>query len=174
MGSQASPMSSGDAFYVILSAVALVGSKTASSVSALPAVRWSYVELVKSAVAYRHVVGGSRVAFDHDWSPRMRVFLSGVKRSCVNVSAEKAPLCAICALSAATYRLSDVRAMCARGEPSLAHLRQAERIADLPPSGSGLGSLLEDAIVLRPSVSLSVACFGVHRRWPPCGSPTCV
>ena len=58
--------------------------------------------------------------------------------------------------------LSDVRAECARGESSLARLRQAERSADLLPTGSGLGSLLEDAIVLRSAVSLSAAFFGVR------------
>ena len=55
------------------------------------------------------------------------------------------------------------RAVCPRGETSLGRLRVAVRSSDLPLTGSGLGSLLEDAMVLRLAVSLSVAFFGVPR-----------
>ena len=53
--------------------------------------------------------------------------------------------------------LPDVRAVRSRGESSRARLREAVRSADLLPAGSGLGSLLEDAMVLRPSVTLGGA-----------------
>ena len=59
--------------------------------------------------------------------------------------------------------LSDVRAVCARGESSLARLRQAVTGADLPPTGVGFGPLPEEAMALRSAVSLSVAFFGARR-----------
>ena len=73
----------------------------------------------------------------------MGVFLLGVKRPCVHVSMEKVPLL-----------LPDVRAVFSRGESSRARLREAVRSADLLPAGSALGSLLEDAMVLRRVVTL--------------------
>ena len=45
----------------------------------------------------------------------------------------------------------------------------------MPPAGSGLGSLLEDAMVLRSAVSLSVAFLGargVPQKWLRWGFPT--
>ena len=80
------------------------------------------------------------------------VFWSGIKRSCVRASTEKVPLL-----------LSVVRAPCSLGESPLARLRQDVGGADLSPAGSGLGSLLEDGIVLRCAVSLSVVFCGVRR-----------
>ena len=62
-GSQVLPMSPEAAFYAFFSAVAQVGAKAASSVSAQPAVRRGYVQLVKAAVAHWHVVRGSRAVF---------------------------------------------------------------------------------------------------------------
>ena len=59
--------------------------------------------------------------------------------------------------------LSDVGAMFVWGEASLARLRQAVKCADLPPTGLGLGSLLNTAATLRSAVSLSVAFLGVRR-----------
>ena len=137
-------MSSGDAFYAFFGAVVLLGPSTASSVSAQTAVRRSYVKLVKAAAAYWRVARGSRAAYDCGWSPRMGVFWPGIRRSCVRVPVEKVPLL-----------LPVVR--------SLAHLREAVRSTDLSPTGSGQGSLLGDAMVLRSAVSLSVAFFGARR-----------
>ena len=122
-------MSSEDVFYAFLSAVVSPGPNAASSVSVQLAVRRSYVKLLKAAVAYWHVVRGSRAVFACEWSPRMVVFCSGITRFCVHASMEKVPLL-----------LSDVRALFSRGESSPARLHAAVRSADLPPTGSGLGS----------------------------------
>ena len=78
----------------------LLGPKSPSPVSAQPGVRWSYVNLVKAAVAFWHVVRGKRAVLDADWTPRMGVFWAGIKRSCVHGSVEKSP-----------QLLSDVRAL---------------------------------------------------------------
>ena len=73
-GSQMLPMSPEGAFCAFFSAVVLLGPKTASSVSAQPAVRWSYVKLVKAAVAFWRIVRGLRAVYDREVFPRMGVF----------------------------------------------------------------------------------------------------
>ena len=152
LGSQELPMSWEDASYGFCSGAVLPGPKTAASVSVHPAVRWRYSKLVKAAADFWRVARGSRAVLGGEWSPRMGAFCSGIKRSCVHVSMEKAPLL-----------LPDARAVCARGESSLARRREATRSADLPPTGSGLGSLLEDSRVQRPAVSRSAAFLGARR-----------
>ena len=81
----------------------------------------------------------------------MGVFWSEIKRSCAHVSMQQVPLL-----------FPDVRTVCSRGESSLERLREAVRSSNLPPAGSGRISLLEDAMVLRPAVSLSVGFFGAR------------
>ena len=59
--------------------------------------------------------------------------------------------------------LSDMRTVCTRGDASIARSRIAVRSADPPSLGTGLGPLLEAAMVLRSAVSMSIAFFGVRR-----------
>ena len=146
------PMGSRGAFYAVLAAVWLLGPKSPSSVTGQPAVRWSYVKLVKAAAAFWHVLRGKRAIFEDEWSPRMGVFWNGIKRSRVRATSEKSPLL-----------LEVMRAVRIRGESASAHLRQAVARKDLPAIGCGLGSTLEDTLTLRAASSMSTAFFGVRR-----------
>ena len=72
-GAKVSPMSAEDVFHAFLSSVELLGTMAVSSVSAQPAVRWSYAKLVKAAAASWRAVRGSRAVFDLEWVPRLWV-----------------------------------------------------------------------------------------------------
>ena len=83
-----------------------------------------------------HVVCGERAVFDNQWAPRLGVFWAGIKRSCVRATLEKSPLA-----------LEDARGLRCRAEVNCARLRQVADCSDLPPGCSGLGQMLELAIV---------------------------
>ena len=151
LGSAVLPMSTEAQFLSFFGAVLILGPKTPSHVTSQPAVRWNYAKLVKAAVAYWHVVRGERAAFDAEWTPRMGVFWSGVKRSCVHSTSEKLPLL-----------FSDVLKACQQAQKSVEHLRQAVGGPDLAPGGVGLGQMLPHAMALRGAVSVSLAFFGVR------------
>ena len=91
LGSAVLPMGTEAQFLSFFGAVLMLGPKTQSPATSQPGVRWSYVKLVKAAVAYWHVVRGERAVFDAEWTPRMGVFWPGVKRSCVHATSEKLP-----------------------------------------------------------------------------------
>ena len=86
------PMESEGAFYAFFTAALLQGPKSLSSATRQPAVRWSYVKLVKAAVAFWHVVRGKRAIFDTEWFPRMGALRAGIKCSYVRATSEKSPL----------------------------------------------------------------------------------
>ena len=81
LGSQVLPMSPGDLFFASFVVIAILIPRAASSVSAQPAISWSYVKLVKAAVAYWRVARGLRAVFDAEGSARIRVFWPGIERS---------------------------------------------------------------------------------------------
>ena len=139
-------------FFAFFGAVLLLGPKSPPPVSPQPGVRRNYVTLVKAAVAYWHVVRGERAVFDVEWSPRMGVSWSGVKRSCIHLTVEKSPLL-----------FSDVRELRRRVEVSRTRLRQAVGGADLAPGGAGLGQMLGRAMTLRRAASARLAFFGVRK-----------
>ena len=112
LGCPVLPMLSEQQFFAYFGPVLLLGPKSASPVSTHSGVRWSYVQLVKAAIAYWRAVRGQPAVFGSQWSPRMRVFWSGVKRSCVHASAEKLPLL-----------LEDARGLCRRAEVTCSRLR---------------------------------------------------
>ena len=130
----------------------MIGPKTASPVTSQPGVRWNYVKLVKAAVAYWHVVRGERAVFDVEWTPRMGVFWSGIKRPSVHSTTGKAPL-----------MFSDVHSVRLQGCRSVECLKQAVGGPDLAPGGIGLGPMLPHAMALRGAVSAALAFFGVRR-----------
>ena len=125
LGSAVLPMRSEAQFYSFFGGVLLRGPKTTSPVTPQPGVRWNYVKLVKAAIAYWHVVRGERAVFDVEWAPRMGVFWSGVKRSCVHSTLEKVPLL-----------FSDVHKACRQGQTSVEWLRRAVGGSDLAPGAS--------------------------------------
>ena len=92
LGSHVVPMRSEAQFYSFFEAVVMLGPKSTSPVTSQQAARRKYVKLVKAAVAYWHVVRGERANFNAEWSPRVGVFWSGFKRSCIHSTLEKAPL----------------------------------------------------------------------------------
>ena len=108
--------------------------------------------MVEATVAYWHVVRCERAIFDAEWSPRMGVFYSGIKRSCIHSTLEKAPLL-----------FSDVYDLRRKGETSLGFLTQAVGGAGLASGGVGLGQMLHHAVPLRGAVSVALAFFGVRR-----------
>ena len=69
IGARVLPVNTESEFSSFLASVALPGPKTASSVSAQPAARWSYVEVVKAPTAYWRVVRGKRTVLETDWFP---------------------------------------------------------------------------------------------------------
>ena len=152
LGSAVLPMRTEAQFYSFFGGVLLLGPKTASPVTSHPGVRWNYIKLVKAAVAYWHVVRGERAVFDVEWTPRMGVFWSGIKRSSVHSTTEKVPL-----------MFSDVHSACLQGHKSVERLKQAAGGPDLAPGGVGLGQMLPHAMALRASVSVALAFFGVRR-----------
>ena len=111
LGAQVLPMVSAPQFYSFCGSVVLLDPKSPSPSSGQPGVRWSYVELVKAAAAFRHVVRGERAAFDSGWTPRMGVFRAGTKRVCTHGSLGKSRLLLI-----------DVRSFCAKAATSAARL----------------------------------------------------
>ena len=152
LGSAVLPMSTEAQFLSFFGAVLMLGPKTQSHVTSQPGVRWNYVKLVKAAIAYWHVVRGQRAVFDAEWTPRMGVFWSGVKRSCVHSTSEKLPLL-----------FSDVLKACQLAQESVENLKRAVGGPDLAPGGVGLGQMLSHAMALRGAVSVSLAFFGVRR-----------
>ena len=152
LGSAVLPMRTEAQFFAFFGGVLMLGPKTASPVTSQPGVRWNYVKLVKAAAAYWRVVRGERAVFDIEWTPRMGVFWSGIKRSSVHSTAEKVPL-----------MFSDVFEACQRGQKGLECLKQAVGGPDLPPGGVGLGPMLPHAMSLRGAVSVALAFFGVRR-----------
>ena len=152
LGSSVLPMRTEAQFLSFFGGVLMLGPKAPSQVTSQPGVRWNYVKLVRAAVAYWHVVRGERAVFDAEWTPRMGVFWSGVKRSCVHSTVEKVPLL-----------FADVHQTCQQAQRSAVHLRQAVGGPDLAPGGVGLGQMLPHAMALRGAVSVSLAFFGVRR-----------
>ena len=92
LGSSILPMTSEASFDASFGSVVLIGPRPAASSTAQPAVRWSYMKLVKAAVAYWLSLRGVQPVFDAQWSPRMGVFGAGIQRACSHISQEKAPL----------------------------------------------------------------------------------
>ena len=115
-------------FYSSFGAVVMLGPKSTSPVTPQQGVRRIYVKLVEAAVAYWHGVRGERAILDAEWSPRMGLFWSGIKRSCIHSTLEKAPLL-----------FSDVYDLRRKGEASLGCLTQAVGGAGLASGGVGLG-----------------------------------
>ena len=115
-----------------------MGAEAPSPVSPHPGGRWNYVKLVKAAAAWRHVVRGERAIFDVEWSPRMGVSWSGVKRKCIHSTVAKLPLL-----------FSDAHELCRWADVSCTRLRQAVGGLGLAPDGAGLGQMLENATTLR-------------------------
>ena len=152
LGSAVLPMRTEAQFLSFFGGALMLGPKTPSHVTSQPGVRWNYVKLVRAAVAYWHVVRGERAVFDAEWTPRMGVFWSGIKRSCVHSTVEKLPLL-----------FADVHQACQRARSSVELLKQAVGGPDLAPGGIGLGQMLPHAMALRGAVSVSLAFFGVRR-----------
>ena len=152
LGTQALPMVSAAQFFSVSGSAVLSGPKSPSTVSAQPGVRRSYVELVKAAVAYWHVVRCERAVFDSHWAPQLGVFWAGIKRACIRAPMGKSPLL-----------LGGVRALCARAGTGSVRLRSALGNSELPSSGPGLGAPVDDALVMRCAVSASVAFLAVRR-----------
>ena len=139
-------------FLSFFGAVLILGPKSPSPASALLGVRWNYVKLVKAAVAHWRVVRGERAVFDAEWSPRMGVCWSGVKRKCICSSAEMSPVL-----------FSDVHEQRRKAEISPIRLKQAAGGADLAPGMVGSGQLLEHAMSFRRAASVRLAFFGARR-----------
>ena len=64
LSSRILPMESEGVFRALFTAVLLLGPKSPSSVTGQPAARWSYVQLVQAAVAFRRVVREKRAIFE--------------------------------------------------------------------------------------------------------------
>ena len=79
LGPQVLPMRSEAQFCASFGSALTLVPKTASPVSSQPGVRWSYVKLVKAAVAHWRATRGERAVFDAQWTPRMGVFGAGLK-----------------------------------------------------------------------------------------------
>ena len=136
-------------FFPFSGSLLLLWPKSPSPVSAQPGVLGSYAKLVKAAVAYWHVVLGERAVFDSHRAPRMGVFWAGFKRDRIHVSLEKSP-----------FLLGGAHALWLRADTSNVRLRQAVGNSELPPSGSGIGALVDDAY--RPVVLGPLAFFGLR------------
>ena len=80
LGPPVLPMATEAQFLSVFGAVSLLGPKSPLPASCLPGVRRNYEKLVKAAAAHWRVVRGERAVFDAEWSPRMGVFWSGVKK----------------------------------------------------------------------------------------------
>ena len=74
LSSRALPLDAGSALYAFFAAVVLLGPKSPSAVTGQPALRWSYVRLVKEVAAFWHVVRGMRAVLDAERRPRLRAF----------------------------------------------------------------------------------------------------
>ena len=152
LGPPVLPRVSEPQFFAFFGSALLLGPKSASPVSSQPGVRWSYVKLVKAAIACWRVALGQRAVLGDQWSPRMGVFWSGMKRPCVHASVEKLPLL-----------LEDAHGLRRRAEVSCNRIRQAAECSDLPSGGSDLGRLLAHAVALRRAASACVAVFAMRR-----------
>ena len=82
----------------------------------------------------------------------MGVSWAGIKWSCIHATLEKAPVL-----------LEGVRNLRRLAEVSCARLRHAADGSDLPPGRSGLGQMLEHAVLLRCAASVCLAFFAVRR-----------
>ena len=122
LGSSVLPMATEAQFLSFFGAVSILGPKSPSPVSGLPSVRWSYVKLVKAAIAHWRAVRAERAVFDADWSPRMVVFWAGVKRKCIHASSEKSPLI-----------FADALELRRKAEVGCVRLRSSVGVADLAP-----------------------------------------
>ena len=89
-GPQVLPTQSPSSFYAFLGAGPLVGPRTSTSSPGASAIRWSYVKLVKAAVACWRSVRGTSPVFQENWNTQMGAFQAGLRKARSHASREKA------------------------------------------------------------------------------------